>query len=71
MDEYIQMVRLKTAVLLVVPFAWKPWWDRHHQIRQMVVRFRVNLGIAFQLQDDLLDALETQKPLEKSRRRYY
>ena len=55
--EYIQMIRLKTSVLLggalemgaIIAGATR-------EERERVYNFGVNLGIAFQLQDDILDA---------------
>lgn len=55
-DEYINMIRLKTAVLLGAALklgaliSGAPASDADH-----LERFGVNVGIAFQLQDDLLD----------------
>ena len=56
-NEYIGMIRLKTAVLLAgalkigALYAQAPADDT-----ERLYRFGINLGIAFQLQDDLLDA---------------
>ena len=55
-DEYIEMIRLKTSVLLACALklgaiqAGAPAADA-----QRLYDFGVNLGLAFQLQDDLLD----------------
>ncbi len=55
-DEYIEMIRLKTSVLLACALklgailADAPEVDANH-----LYRFGENLGLAFQLQDDLLD----------------
>src|SRR5690606_13885822 len=56
-EEYINMIRLKTSVLLggaleigaIIANA-------SLENRQKIYDFGVNLGIAFQLQDDILDA---------------
>jgi geranylgeranyl diphosphate synthase type II len=60
--EYIEMIRLKTAVLLacalktgsIIGGAGKEDIDKMYEIGE-------NLGIAFQLQDDILDAFGTAK----------
>ncbi len=66
LDAYIEMIRLKTAVLLgcalrmgaLVGNATTVAADSLHE-------FGVNLGIAFQLQDDLLDAFGDPKTFGK------
>lgn len=56
-DEYMEMIRLKTAVLLAgalkmgALYAQAPDEDIQH-----LYNFGIHLGLAFQLQDDLLDA---------------
>ena len=56
-DEYMEMIRLKTAVLLAgalkigALYADAPVADIQH-----IYQFGIHLGLAFQLQDDLLDA---------------
>ena len=60
--EYIEMIRLKTAVLLacalktgsIIGGADQSTIDKMYEIGE-------NLGIAFQLQDDILDAFGTEK----------
>lgn len=55
-DEYIEMIRLKTAVLLACALkmgailADAPAEDAEH-----LYQFGIHIGLAFQLQDDLLD----------------
>lgn len=55
-EEYIEMIRLKTAVLLAgslksgAILADAPEEDTEH-----LYQFGINIGLAFQLQDDLLD----------------
>ena len=57
LDEYMEMIRLKTAVLLAgalkigALYADAPEADIQH-----IYQFGIHLGLAFQLQDDLLDA---------------
>ena len=56
-DDYMMMIRLKTAVLLAgalkigALYADAPTTDIDH-----LYQFGIHLGLAFQLQDDLLDA---------------
>ncbi|MES2629643.1 MAG: polyprenyl synthetase family protein, partial [Bacteroidota bacterium] len=55
-SEYIEMIRLKTAVLLAASLkigAITAGASEHDQ--QLIYRFGESLGLAFQLQDDLLD----------------
>lgn len=57
MDEYINMIRLKTAVLLGGALRMGTLvGNASENIGDCLYDFGVNLGIAFQLQDDLLDA---------------
>jgi geranylgeranyl diphosphate synthase type II len=65
-DEYIEMIRLKTAVLLgacmeigaLIGGASKEDCDNLH-------KFGINLGLAFQLKDDLLDVYGDEKTFGK------
>ena len=56
-DDYMMMIRLKTAVLLAgalkigALYAGAPQSDTEH-----LYQFGIHLGLAFQLQDDLLDS---------------
>ena len=55
-EEYLQMIRLKTAVLL--GFALELGGilaDAPEEACQQLYKFGVNVGLGFQLQDDLLD----------------
>ena len=55
-DEYIEMIRLKTAVLIgacLKAGAIAAYADKKHQ--QMIYDYGVLVGLAFQLMDDLLD----------------
>jgi geranylgeranyl diphosphate synthase type II len=57
LDEYIHMITLKTSVLLAASFqlgAILGGADQKHQ--QHLYEFGKNIGIAFQIQDDYLDA---------------
>lgn len=61
LEDYIRMIRLKTAVLLAASLkigamvAQAPLSEA-----DKIYSFGINLGIAFQLQDDLLDAFGNQ-----------
>ncbi len=55
-DEYIEMIRLKTAILIgacLKAGAIAAYADKKHQ--QMIYDYGVLVGLAFQLMDDLLD----------------
>lgn len=56
-DAYLNMIRLKTAVLLAASLKIGALiGGASHQDAEAIYRFGENMGIAFQLQDDLLDA---------------
>jgi geranylgeranyl diphosphate synthase type II len=66
MDEYIHMIRLKTAVLLGCALRMGALVGQASvDIADRLYDFGVNLGIAFQLQDDLLDAFGDPKTFGK------
>jgi len=55
-EEYIEMIRLKTAVLLACCLkAGAIIGDAPKEDAQWLYRFGIHLGLLFQLQDDLLD----------------
>lgn len=55
-DEYINMIRLKTAVLLGLALRFGGViGNASEEDKSKLESFGVNIGIAFQLQDDLLD----------------
>lgn len=55
-DEYINMIRLKTAVLLGGALEIGALIGQSNQTNaDLLYQFGVNMGIAFQLQDDILD----------------
>lgn len=65
-DEYILMIRLKTAVLLGCALHMGALVGQASvDIADSLYKFGVNLGIAFQLQDDLLDAFGDSKTFGK------
>ena len=66
MDEYIHMIRLKTAVLLGCALRMGALVGQASgDTADCLYEFGVNLGIAFQLQDDLLDAFGDPKTFGK------
>ena len=67
MDEYIHMIRLKTAVLLGCALRMGALAGQASaDIGNCLYDFGVNLGIAFQLKDDLLDAFGDSKNFGKT-----
>lgn len=61
LDDYIRMIRLKTAVLLAASLKIGAMVaDAPLLEADKIYSFGINLGIAFQLQDDLLDAFGNQ-----------
>lgn len=55
-EEYIEMIRLKTSVLLGAALKMGAiLGDASEENQQLIYEFGENLGIAFQIQDDLLD----------------
>ncbi|MFV0554079.1 MAG: polyprenyl synthetase family protein [Mangrovibacterium sp.] len=55
-DEYLEMIRLKTAVLLACCFKTGALLgNASEQDADLMYDFGINLGLAFQLQDDYLD----------------
>ncbi len=55
-DEYMEMVKLKTSVLLGSALKMGAiLGDANETDAQLIYEFGVNVGIAFQLQDDILD----------------
>jgi geranylgeranyl diphosphate synthase type II len=56
-EEYIEMIRLKTAVLVACAFQMGGILaNTSKENQQLLYNFGQNLGLAFQIQDDLLDA---------------
>jgi len=55
-QEYLEMIRLKTSVLLGCAFEFGAILGKQdEQTRARLYHFGVSLGIAFQIQDDILD----------------
>ena len=64
--EYLEMIRLKTAVLLGCSLkAGALLANQPNEFADQLYRFGLNLGLAFQLQDDLLDTYGNQKTFGK------
>ncbi len=65
-SEYIEMIRLKTAVLLACGLkAGALLADADAKIADQLYEYGINLGVAFQLQDDLLDSFGSQESFGK------
>lgn len=65
-SEYIEMIRLKTAVLLACGLkAGALLADADAKIANQLYEYGINLGVAFQLQDDLLDSFGSQESFGK------
>jgi geranylgeranyl diphosphate synthase type II len=64
--EYLEMIRLKTAVLLGYSLqAGALLANASDETAQQLYNFGINLGIAFQLQDDWLDTFGDQQKFGK------
>ncbi|WP_297085609.1 polyprenyl synthetase family protein [uncultured Draconibacterium sp.] len=60
-QEYLEMIRLKTAVLLACSLkVGALLGGASEKIARQLYSFGINLGLAFQLQDDLLDTFGNQ-----------
>ena len=65
-SEYIEMIRLKTAVLLGCSLkAGALLANSGEKVAAQLYDFGINLGLAFQLQDDLLDSFGNQETFGK------
>ncbi len=65
--EYLEMIRLKTAVLLATSLKIGAICGRATENeKQKLYDFGFNLGLAFQIQDDLLDAFGKEEDFGKS-----
>ena len=65
-SEYLEMIRLKTAVLLACSLKTGALIaNANDEVANQLYQFGINLGLAFQLQDDLLDTFGDQKTFGK------
>jgi geranylgeranyl diphosphate synthase type II len=65
-NDYMEMIRLKTAVLIAGSFKMGAQLaNASEQDADRIYRFGINLGLAFQLQDDLLDVFADQDKFGK------
>jgi geranylgeranyl diphosphate synthase type II len=65
-DDYLKMIRLKTAVLMACSLKTGALiGNASPQDASHIYNFGINLGLAFQLQDDLLDAYADQEKFGK------
>ncbi|MCW3785146.1 polyprenyl synthetase family protein [Plebeiibacterium sediminum] len=65
-DEYIEMIRLKTAILLAGSLKSGAILAKaSEKDADLIYQFGINIGIAFQLQDDYLDSFGNQKSFGK------
>jgi geranylgeranyl diphosphate synthase, type II len=66
LDEYISMIRLKTSVLIAASLQMGALLaDASEEEQKNIYAFGVNIGIAFQLHDDLLDMYGDHKKTGK------
>lgn len=64
--DYIEMIRLKTSVLLAACLkAGAILADAPEEDQDLLYRFGIELGIAFQIQDDILDTFGTEEIIGK------
>ena len=65
-EEYLNMIRLKTAVLLGTALEIGTWiGGGNDDDAQLLYDFGINIGLAFQLKDDLLDVYGNQETFGK------
>ena len=65
-EEYLEMIRLKTAVLLGCALKIGAWiGGAGEEDAQLLYDFGINIGLAFQLKDDLLDVYGDEKTFGK------
>lgn len=66
-DEYLMMIRLKTSVLLATALQIGAYIaDANEQAQEALYQFGVNIGLAFQIQDDILDVWGDPKTFGKA-----
>lgn len=66
-DEYLMMIRLKTSVLLATALQIGAYIaDADEQAQEALYQFGINIGLAFQIQDDILDVWGDPKTFGKA-----
>ena len=66
-DEYLKMIRLKTSVLLANALQTGAYIaDADEQAQEALYQFGINIGLAFQIQDDILDVWGDPKTFGKA-----
>lgn len=66
-DEYLKMIRLKTAVLIACSLkAGALVAGANDHVANCLYEFGINMGMAFQLQDDLLDVFADEEKFGKT-----
>ena len=65
-EEYMQMIRLKTSVLLATALQIGAYVAGANAAQQKALyEYGINIGLAFQIQDDILDVIGNQEELGK------
>ncbi|MBR2449975.1 MAG: polyprenyl synthetase family protein [Paludibacteraceae bacterium] len=66
-DEYLKMIRLKTSVLLANALQTGAYIaGADEQAQEALYQFGINIGLAFQIQDDILDVWSDPKTFGKA-----
>jgi geranylgeranyl diphosphate synthase type II len=66
-DEYLKMIRLKTSVLLANALQTGAYIaGAYEQAQEALYQFGINIGLAFQIQDDILDVWGDPKTFGKA-----
>ena len=66
-DEYLKMIRLKTSVLLANALQTGAYIaSADEQAQEALYQFGINIGLAFQIQDDILDVWGDPKTFGKA-----
>lgn len=66
-DEYLMMIRLKTSVLLATALQIGAYIaDADEQAQEALYQFGIHIGLAFQIQDDILDVWGDPKTFGKA-----
>ena len=66
-EEYLKMIRLKTSVLLATALQIGAYIaEANEQQQEALYQFGINIGLAFQIQDDILDVWGDPKTFGKA-----